>query len=229
MNRAKKLAKSRGTPVTFAAVELEPNHQSNPDRTETEPPIEPESNFNRTEIEDALLHSDKTDGVYTAVAIANASQVTDTAVRKALKQLKQVLPEESLIAENKRLTDLAQALMYQYFRRPEIMAGAAWIYELRQVVGALPESQVSVPVTPDKHWQEVVDEAGKECTALALNSDAMLARLRALQDSDELGDDEAFEAEKKRIEEVAYQRQVALELAKLQGAARARADIRKTA
>ena len=229
MNRAKKLSKSRGTPVTFTATEVEPNHQSNQKQTETELPIEPEANFDRTAIKDALLHSDKSQGVYTAVAIASASSVTDTAIRKALKQLKQVLPEESLVAENKRLTDLAQALMYQYFRRPDDMSGAAWIYELRQVVGALPESEVSVPITPDKHWKEVVEDAEQECTALSLNSEAMLARLRALQDSDDIGDDEAFEAEKKRIEEVAYQRQVALELARLQGAARARADIRKTA
>lgn len=215
--------------MTFTATEVEPNHESSPDPTEPELWIKPESNFNRTEIENALLHSGKTEGIYTAVAIANASNVSDRAVSKVLKQFKQVLPEEILIAENKRLTDLAQALMYQYFRRPEDMSGARWIDELRQVVGAIPESRVSAPVIPDKHWREVVEDAEKQSTAIALHSDAMLAKLRALQDSDDIGDDEAFEAEKKRVEEVAYQRQVALELAKLQGAARARSDIRKTA
>lgn len=213
--------------MTFAATEVETNHESNLNEGSTEPPANPEPTFDRTDLETALTHSGKTEGIFTAVGVANACQVTDTSVRKALKAFKQVLPEEFLIAENKRLTELAQTLMYQYFRRPDSMTGAEWIYELGQVVGAMPESVVSRAADGSKHWNKVVSDTQKECTSLATTSESMLSRFRVLQDLDDLGDDEAFEAAKIRARELAYQRQIALELAAAEGRAQARADIRK--
>lgn len=222
MNRAGKAAKQRGPKMSFTQVEP----QSNPSRTQAEP----ESNFDRTEIELALAHSNKTEGLYTAVAIANACQVTDTAVRKALKAFKQVLPEELLMADNKRFTELAQELMFQYFRRPDGMTGAEWIYELRQVVGAMPETTVSEPVPQaGEFWAKEKGDKQMECTALATRSQVLLAQVQALNDSDELGEDEDFEAEKERRRELAYQRELALRLAEAQGKAQARMDVKRGA
>jgi hypothetical protein len=202
----------------------------NPSKTRDQTPEQTISNFDRTRIELALTESNKTEGIFTAVAIANASGVSDTAVRKALKAFKQVLPESILMADNKRLTELAQALMAQYFSRPEGMTGAEWIYELRQVIGALPEAMISPPsATPNDHWDRVKADQQKECTALATTAESQLERLRSLLDSDDIGEDESFELELKRRRELAYKREIALQLAEVEGRAQARMDIRKGA
>jgi hypothetical protein len=209
----------------------------NPSETRDQTPEQTISNFDRTRIELALTESNKTAGIFTAVAmvkdrpaIANASGVSDTAVRKALKAFKQVLPEAILMADNKRLTELAQALMAQYFSRPEGMTGAEWIYELRQVIGALPEAMISPPsATPNDHWDRVKADQQKECTALATTAESQLERLRSLLDSDDIGEDESFELELKRRRELAYKREIALQLAEVEGRAQARMDIRKGA
>ena len=110
------------------------------------------------------------------------------------------------------------------------MTGAEWIYELRQVIGALPESMISAPsATPNDHWDRVKADQQKECTALATTAESQLERLWSLLDSDDIGEDESFELELKRRRELAYKREIALQLAEVEGRAQARMDIRKGA
>lgn len=187
-----------------------------------------ESNQIRTLIELAFKECDRSQGRYTAVAIAGMVKVSDTAVRKAFKALKQVVSEGHL-ANGSKYTEFCKTLMTQYFQRPPEMNGAEWIYELQSVVGALPEAVVSGPVqSTDSYWKQRRSELNNQSSALATRSQSMLARIRQENDFEEFGDDEAFEAELQATEELAYERELRRQVAIINGRNKARQDIRQT-
>ncbi|NEQ45599.1 MAG: hypothetical protein F6K00_19470 [Leptolyngbya sp. SIOISBB] len=202
------------------------NQKPNPDRTETEPESNPVRSTIRTTVEPILKNSDTSSGKYTAVAVSKVIGKTDTAVRKAQKALKQAI-DESLLVIDGRYTELCKSLMVAYFQRPDSMNGAEWINELTQIAGAVPEASVASPLNPSIGWDERKRDETRQSSAIATRSQALLAQVREFQDLDDIGDDEAFEAEKNRREELAYERELQLQLATIKGRARARQDVRR--
>lgn len=218
MNRPKTIAKSRKRAQGFMTTEPESNQKPIHDQTA--------SGFDSNLITNLFQTCDRSNPTFTAVLVAASAGVTDAAVGKARKALKQVLPEEIIF--NKKFTELGKVLIEQYFQRPESLSGAAWIHQLRQVVGALPSTSVSSPAAdPKSFWAGVSQDRQAETTALALRSSSLLSQLQELNNYDEIGDDDAFEAELARRQELAYEREIRLELAAAQGRAKARQDVRR--
>lgn len=202
------------------------NQESNSDRTTVEPESNQVSSVVRTTVEPLLKTTDRVNGKYTAVAVSKIVEKTDTAVRKAQKALKQAIDESFLVVDG-RYTELCKSLMVAYFDRPENINGAEWVNELAQIAGALPETSVDLPVNPALGWDEQKRQEAKQSSAIATRSQALLAQVREFQDLDDIGDDEAFEAERTRREELAYERELQLQLATIKGRARARQDVRR--
>ena len=216
--------------MTFAMDQPKSNSESNqstePEGTESNQ-FELESQIIRTRIEQALSTLDRTQGRHTAVSVSNEAKVSDTAVRKAFKAIKQVLPEEILV-QGSRYTELSRSLMLAYFKRPDWMNGATWINELESVAGALPDPSISSPaLDASKYWEERQQELGQESSALALRSESLLAYVREQSDLDDLGDEEAFEAELEALRERSYNREVRRQVAVIEGRNQARQDLRQ--
>ncbi|MEM6598971.1 MAG: hypothetical protein AAF635_12585 [Cyanobacteria bacterium P01_C01_bin.69] len=211
----------------FGEVETRSNQEANPNQTAVEFESNQSSSTIRTVVEPILKTADRTNGKHTAVAISKVVGKTDTAVRKAQKALKQAI-DESLLVNDGRYTDLCKDLMVAYFQRPESTNGAEWINELTQIAGAVPEASVNFPVNPSLGWDEQKRSEVRQSSAIATRSQALLAQVREFQDLDDIGDDEAFEAERQRREELAYNRELELQLATIKGRTRARQDVRRT-
>lgn len=216
MNRAKNIAQRRLPYRGFMASKPADQFDSNQLPNQVEP--------DAAAIESAIQTCRRV-AEFTAVQVAQSCGVSDVAVGKARKALKQVLPEDILFVDRK-FTELGKVLIEQYFQRGE-MTGAAWIHWLGQVVGAMPSAIVDAPPDPSRHWDAVAQEKRQESSALARRSESMLAQIQSLMTADELGEDAAFDAEIERARELAYERELALQLAAAQGRAQARADIRK--
>lgn len=207
--------------MSFTTDERPTNVRDNPSQTK---PVSV-----RTQIEQAFQTCDRDGTRYTAVAIAAIARVSDTAVRKAFKALKQVVAENQLVIANK-YTDLCKTLMVLYFQRPQTMNGAEWIHELQTVVGAMPQSLIQGPTVNTAHyWKQRQTELGQQTSALATRSQAMLAFVKEQNDLDDLGDEDAFEAELVTLRELAYERELHRQIALIEGRNQARHDVRQGA
>jgi PDZ domain-containing secreted protein len=210
MNRATNIAKQRSGVNGFMTTEPGSNDTTNQFRTLVE----------------LAYEQDRTQGRHTAVAIAAVAKVSDTAVRKAFKAIKQVLSEGLLLVSGK-YTDMAKTLMLSYFQRSESMNGAEWISELQAVVGAMPISNVNTPGQGSaEYWERKQRESMQQSTALATRGQAMLGYVQSQNDIDELGDDDAFEAELTMIRELSYERELRRRVAGIEGRNQARQDIK---
>ncbi|HEY9881662.1 MAG TPA: hypothetical protein V6D29_24640 [Leptolyngbyaceae cyanobacterium] len=207
--------------MSFATDERHTTVQDQP--TQTDPAAV------RAQIEHAFKACDRDGNRYTAVAVAAIAKVSDTAVRKAFKALKQVVPEGQLMTASK-YTELCKTLMVLYFQRPQTMNGAEWIHELQTVVGAIPESLIQGPTVNTAHyWKQRQTELGQQTSALATRSQAMLAFVKEQNDLDDLGDEDVFEAELATLKELAYERELRRQIAVIEGRNQARHDVRQGA
>lgn len=218
MNRPRTIAKIRKQAKGFMATEPESNQDSNHGQTS--------DGFDSNFIKDLFQACDRATPAFTAVSVALSAGVTDAAVGKARKAIKQVLPED-VIFRDKKFTELGKVLIEQYFQRPEFISGAAWIHKLQKVVGALPTASVDSPADPKGFWSSVTQDKKVETSALALRANSMLTQIRELNNYDDIGDDDAFEAELALREQLAYERELALQLAAVRGRAQARQDVRR--
>jgi len=179
----------------------------------------------RTTVELAY-EQDRTQGRYSAVAISKLADVSDTAVRKAFKAIKQVVSEGFLVVSGK-YTEMCKTLMLSYFQRPADMNGAQWINELQSIVGAMPLSNVSGPtVKTSDYWRQRQDEAQQQSTALSVRSSSLLSYVVAEMDADDLGDEDSFDVELATLKEQAYERELRRQIAVIEGRNQARQDIR---
>lgn len=213
------------------------NPQSNLDSNQYEPSTnpksepndhsEPEQMFDTSLMRIALEACDRVTGAHSAAGLAKEANVSDTAVRKAFKALKQRLPERILM-ENGKYTDLGKNLVLQYFSRPNTINGAQWIGYLADLLAALPKSVVAEPTVVDNaaYWKTVQNEHQSTSLTLRTVNSEKLAQIHAMNDDDALGSDDAWEAELQAIRDFAYQRQLDREMAAAEGRQDARNHVR---
>ncbi|MBD2261396.1 hypothetical protein [Pseudanabaena sp. FACHB-2040] len=211
---------------TEKSSNIEPNE--NQEQTTPEPAanqVEPINYW--SEIGSLFSTHDKADGAFSARELAREFGVSDTAVRKAYKALIQVVSSDLLKADDK-FTELGKSLMQAYFQRADQLTGAAWIHGLAEVVGALPEAVTTIPKeSVAENWKTRKEELEKERGAIVLSAKNKLDALVAEIDADDLGEVEAGEAELELIRERAYEKEMARQLAEIEGRLQARKDIRK--
>ena len=213
-----------------------PNHASNQYEPSTNLKSEPnnhskpEQMFDTSLMRVALEACDRITGAHSAAGLAKEANVSDTAVRKAFKALKQRLPERILM-ENGKYTDLGKNLVLQYFSRPDTVNGAQWIGYLADLLDALPKSVVAEPTVVDNaaYWQTIQNEHQSTSLTLHTVNSETLAQIHAMNDDDVLGSDDAWEAELQAIRDIEYQRQLKRELAAAEGRQAARNHVRKGA
>ena len=175
----------------------------------------------------ALESSNRDQGIHSAMQLGKDANVSDTAVRKAFKALKQHLPERILIRDGK-YTDLGKNLVLQYFGRPENVNGAQWINCLSDVLASLPETLISEPQDVDylEQWETARKE--HESTSLSLRSESAvnLARYHQLMEDDDFGSDVAWQAELQAIKDLSYTREIQRNLAMAEGKYEAREHLK---
>ncbi|HEY9737566.1 MAG TPA: hypothetical protein V6D06_14830 [Trichocoleus sp.] len=220
------LANDTTEPQTDMPITPEPEaNQAQPTPEPSANPVEPAGYW--AGVAELFSICDKQRGVYSARELARTFSNSDTAVRKAHKALTQAVSADVMRVDEK-FTELGKALMQAYFQRAEQITGAAWIHKLAEVVGALPQSVTAAPKesVADSHKARK-ERLEQQRGAIVLSAQNKLEALVAELEADDFGSDEVDEAEIELARERAYEREMALQIAALEGRMQARKDLRK--
>lgn len=161
-------------------------------------------------------------GSKTKSAIARQTGKSEGAVRKAIKAIQQTIPLDAL-EQGKKVTELGAFLVVKLFERPEDMAVAEWVEELKARVGALPQPLVWEAGDVNTVSKSVRNKTA-ESTALAVQNEADLDALLEQYVSYVDAEEEEQEADLDLEYQKAYQAEQRRLKLRLQAKIKARAD-----